>query len=444
MTTPRTIAAGLLLTGCHDALASDGGSTSVADGSSSSGSGGDTDATSEPTGGPTTAGSMSASGSETEGSSSTTSGGGCEMSAECIDPANPICVDEACVPCTDDAECLAKGPGAPVCSDEGRCVACTPSNAGACEGVTPICNAVNECEGCDFHEQCAGTACDIATGACFAADCVVEVDGDGGADYQNIQAALVDGCVVLVHELDGVGVPYIGALSVDGIKVAILAADGEEPIVQGTGGNPSLSLTNDATVYVQGLTFSQNTVEGIRADGATLYLDRAQVVGNTGGGILLENAASSHLRNCFVRGADGFAAVTSDGSTVDILYSTLVGVLDTSPALTCDAGVVARNSIIVSRATGGDPDIACPAAITYSALELDYPGEGNVELGALTSGNQDTWFTSYMAGDFHLVNPPANLLTAALWQAGDPLVDIEGAARPSEVGTADVAGADLP
>jgi hypothetical protein len=209
---------------------------------------------------------------------------------------------------------------------------------------------------------------------------------------------------------------------------------------------PTLRVEDGAEVYVQSLTLTLNgngANPGITADGATLYLDRTQVVGNTGGGILLSNAAAGHIRNCFVRGADGFAAVTSDGSTAEILYSTLVGVLDTSPALTCDAGVEARNSIIVSRATGGDPDIACPAAITYSALELAYPGEGNVQLGALTSGNQDTWFTSYMMGDFHLNNPPAAVLTAAQWQAGDPLVDIDGEPRPTEPGP-DVAGADVP
>jgi hypothetical protein len=311
--------------------------------------------------------------------------------------------------------------------------------------VTPICNAVNECEGCDFHEQCAGTACDIATGACFAADCVVEVDGDGGADYQNIQAALVDGCVVLVHELDGVGVPYIGALSVDGIKVAILAADGEEPIVQGTGGNPSLSLTNDATVYVQGLTFSQNTVEGIRADGATLYLDRAQVVGNTGGGILLENAASGHLRNCFV-GGNGGGAMSSRGlgvvgSSLDILYTSVVrNDAGTDDSLSCNlaATVTARNSIFVGR----DPaSVNCtPLTATNSAFDEAIVGAGNVNVGAI----DNEWFEDVFTGELHLL--PAGLTVfadIAQWAAGDPLVDIDGEPRPTEPGP-DVAGADIP
>jgi len=309
-----------------------------------------------------------------------------------------------------------------------------------------VCNpALNECEGCSFHEQCAATACDIATGACFDEDCeVVEVDGDGGADYDNIQAAIADGCVVIVHELDGGGVPYIGALDVDGITVAILAADGEQPIVQGTGGEPSLELTGSATVYVQGLTFSGNTMaEGIRADGASVYLDRTQVIGNDGGGIVLTTGADGHLRNCIVgaNGANNFSPTTGirvADSTIDVVYTTLaLNQGDAEDSMQCtNAGGTFRNSI----ALGSDTMSYACAGVTTTNSAFDGPVGGNTNVGAL----QPSWFDNVASSVFTLTPAGGTAFgDIAQWAAGDPLVDIDGDARPTEPGP-DVAGADIP
>lgn len=417
----------------------------VAEGSSSSDTV-TTDVTSEPTGGPTTMGSMSASGSETDSTATTTTGGGaCEESSECMDPLAPICGATMCVPCLTDDECSAKDASAPVCADDGRCVACTPSNIGACEGTTPVCDAaLSECVGCGFHEQCPASACDIATGACFEEDCVVEVDGDGGAEYEDIQAAIVDGCVVIVHPLDG-GADY-PEIEVDGVSVAILGADpSNPPIVQGLGGSPSLSVTTGAVAYVQGLTFSGNTMaEGVSVNGANLYLDRTEIVANSGGGITLANSAIGHVRNCMVGGgaASDNPGILVEDSTLDALYSTIVGYDDgfgDGAALRCaDAMASARNSVFVKTGAGSDLDCGELAA-TYSAAENALPGTGNTALGAVTA----MWFVS-VTNDLHLNNPPAMLLTTGQWQLGDPPTDYDGDPRPVEGGAADVPGADVP
>jgi hypothetical protein len=331
-----------------------------------------------------------------------------------------------------------------VCGDDGRCVACTPSNIGACEGTTPVCDgAVNECVGCGFHEQCPASACDIATGACFEEGCVVEVDGDGGADYSNIQAAVADGCVVIVHELNG-GDTY-SQFEVDGVEVAILAADGEEPLVAGLAGNPSLSVTGGAVAYVQGLRFSGNTIaEGVSVNGANLYLDRSAVVNNTGGGIVLENDAMGDLRNSFVEGDADVVAMTVDGSAAEILYTTLGGQFD-APALTCTdpTEVTVRNSIVVSRAT--TTDIACPdATITYSATETLFAGTGNVAIGSFDMVDATTWFANYNGGNFGLTAAGEGVFAdIALWVVGDPPTDIDGDPRPTQDATPDVAGAEV-
>ena len=143
-------------------------------------------------------------------------------------------------------------------------------------------------------------------------------------------------------------------------------------------------------------------------------------------------------------GFSDVVAMTVDGSSADILYCTLGGQFD-APALACTGptSVTVRNSILVSRAV--TTDIDCDDAdISYSATELLVPGAGNVALGDMNMMDATAWFDGYNGGDFLLNNPPAAVLTAAQWQAGDPAVDIEGTARPDVDGTADVAGADVP
>jgi hypothetical protein len=424
-------------------LADDPDCEGVAEGSSSSDTVATTDVTSEPTGGPTTMGSMSASGSETESASTTTTGGGaCEDSTECTDPLAPICGATMCVPCLADEECLAKGSGAPVCREDGQCVACTPSNIGACEGTTPVCGALNECEGCGFHEQCPASACDIATGECFEEDCVVEVDGDGGAEYEDIQDAIVDGCVVIVHELNG-GVPYNENLEIDGIGVAVLRAEGEDPIVAGVAGNPSLSVTGGAVAYVQGLTFSGNTMaEGVSVNGANLYLDRSQIVANSATGITLANNAIAQVRNCFVAlNGNQFQddhGISVNSSSLDLSYSTVVANDGNgADSLECTAAVATvRDSILL----GADASsIDCPS-VDAASNALDEAAAGNVNVGALNPA----WFDSF-PDDFHLTPLGAGVFEElAQWNAGDPPADIDGDARPTEEGAADFAGADVP
>lgn len=424
----------------------------VAEGSSSSDSVSSVESTVDPSGDPTTepTGTMTMTGSETESSTVTATGpttdGGCVTSSECVDPLTPICEDMVCVACTDapvpDDACAEKGAGTPVCRDDGACVACTPANAGACEGTTPVCDgATNECGPCGFHEQCPGTACEIATGACFSDACVVEVDGDGGADYEDIQDAVMDGCVVIVHELDG-AMSYQEAVSIEGVTVAILGADGEDPVIQGVGGNPALTVSGGASAHVQDLAFRNSPVEGVVVDGANVYLDRTEVTNNTGGGIALTSEAIGQLRNCFVGGniADVAAIDVTDGATTEILYTTILAAdqFGDGAALHCTApGTVdVRNSLLAM--IGAPAEVQCAGA-TFTTSATESGASGTVPLGNV----MPSWFVN-LTNNFALNNPPAGLLNAAEWHVGDPATDIGGAPRPAVDGSPDAAGADLP
>ena len=68
---------------------------------------------------------------------------GCTTSAQCTNPAKPVC---------DTGDKL--------------CVACTAEDRGSCAGTAPVCaTATNTCTPCVAHSECASTAC-LPDGAC--------------------------------------------------------------------------------------------------------------------------------------------------------------------------------------------------------------------------------------------------------------------------------------
>lgn len=429
--------------GCVDVLPSTechavSGPMDESSGSGDSGTAGSTDGSSDTEVEPST------------GSTATTDGP-CTVDEDCTDAAAPYCDPAgACVGCDGteepDAACAGTDPGNPLCVG-GACVACTAEDASVCDAELLLCDEdANSCVACTEHGQCASGACELAVGRCFPADSTrLTVDGDvgSGADFASIVAAVAsvpDGGygVITVHELD-MADTYLGA-NIEGQTIALLAASGEAPIVQGTAGNPGLRVQGPETVlYVDGLRLSGNTAGlGLDVDGATVWLDRSRIVQNAGGGLLGSSAASLTLRNCFVGGgAQDVDAIAVNSSTLDMLYTTVGGggvLAGQARALFCGGGATAsaRNSILVS----ADPvsDVECPGVtLTTSATEADI---GNLDVA---------WFNGYAAGDFSLsASGTSTFADIAQWRDGDPAIDIDGDARPDVDGTADFAGADVP
>ncbi len=385
----------------------------------------------------------------------------CVDNQDCMDPGAPFCDDLSgeCVACDGvmdpDAACAEVDPLAPLCS-EGACVQCTVDDDLACGDLTPICDVeANTCIGCSEHEQCPESACNIAEGNCFDPANTVHVDGDedcGAGDgsevspYCDLGEALVaagDESLIVLHEMSTDPFRYVESNTV-AVSTAILAAAGEEPVIQGSGGSAALIVSASGQAFLGGVTISatQDNAPGVSIVTGQAWIERSRIVNNSGGGIVVDGGGSLVLENSFVGGnIDDVDAVLVIEGSAQINYSTVAGGGDfgeTASALTCDPGSVIsiRNSVFVAASAG--PELVCDdATVTSSALEGMV--EDNVALGDLDPG----WFADYLSGDFSLsdVHPPL-IDTAATWLDGDPATDINGDARPTTDGASDFAGAD--
>jgi hypothetical protein len=404
--------------------------------------------------------------SDTGESSSTTGPMPCMSDDECTNPEAPFCGTAGeCGTCdgtTDpDAACAGVDPLLPLCVGS-ECVACTPENPIVCDDQLLLCDGTtNACVPCTEHAQCGSGACELAVGRCFPEDFVVRVDGDAGAmpmpDYTSIAAAVAavdDGAhgVIIVHELDGSGsyqTAGMGLLIDGGKTIALLAAPGEAPIIQGTGSNPGLAVQGVGTIlYTDGLRVAQGTGLGLRVTEGFAWLDRSRIVGNDGGGVLAETSAQLTLRNCFVgQDATGQVAIAVNASNAILVSNTVLGGFGMNTiALQCTGGgaVDVRNSVFATLSPTAE--ITCPGAvISFSAAETNPGGEGSIALGAVDETIMGGLFLSYGTGDYHLAAEGVTTFAdVAHWTLGDPLTDIDGEPRPAVDGTADFAGADVP
>lgn len=398
--------------------------------------------------------SSEATGSET--SSSTTGPMPCRDNTDCAQVEAPYCSgDGECVACdqaTDameaDAACEQADAGLPVC-EAGTCVECTEAAAEACDGTMPVCDPdTNSCVACDEHSDCGEAACNLFTGACLPAEAVVHVGP--GQRFTSLNAAIdsfdagAEGTIV-VHQAN-----YDEAATVDGERVlAFLANADDVPLwVLNGGGSPQLTVSN-GTVLMEGIQMSGNADDvGLLVDGGRTWVDRGRLIDNNGGGIVAQNSAELVLRNCFVgQAVSNVDALVVEGASADVLYSTLTGAFN-SAALRCVTPIAldVRNSILVTE--GGTPpdEVDCSMAdITFSATEGSVAGDGNQGVGPFPSGMAETWFVGYGSGNYHLQNDgPSSFEGIAQWQVGDPIIDIDGDARPGTDGASDYAGADVP
>ena len=388
----------------------------------------------------------------------TTDGGGCVDDEDCTDGGAPFCSDEGeCVPCDQMPEpntaCADADPDRPVCS-EGTCVQCTPDDAAACNGQTPVCDNDNTCRACDEHFECPDSACHLDgpdVGACF--DVADVMTANSAAALASAVSGVNAGDDLVIMLSSGVDYNQTANAAVDA-EIALLGPSSAE--LTGTAGLPSLNVAGTAIVYVAGPSVASGDT-GVACSGTSVWLDDTEVRNNAQVGLDISGGCAAHLRRSVVRANSGGGVVVNGASfearnsavsnnlgsspgmqlfnsSIEMSYSTLVGNFasgGTPDTLQCTtpSGFV-RNSII---STESASSISGCAALDWDYNALDTSGLGATNddsIGAWDSG----WFAAPDSGDYHLTAAgEMTFMDIAQWQDGDPLADIDGDAISTDM-----------
>ena len=398
--------------------------------------------------------------SETSDVSSTTAPD-CTEDSDCSADA-PFCEIGTCLSCdhleAPDAGCAGLNPDLPLCVDE-ACVQCSERDATMCTGIVPICDtASHTCVGCTMHEQCPGSACDRIDGSCFPLDLVLHVDGDAGSCFLGDGSEMLPFCTIddaldaiapasrAMLRIAATALPYLEPIVIDGDRIVAIVPWGDDsPVLDMIDAAPTV-VVDGATAYLWRVRLEGNgSAPAIALEGAVAYVESTTVVLNSGGGLVVTADTELHLWNSVI-GANGTGlaeryAMELDASTFDVLDTTIAGNDSTGPAsLWCSGGATGtiRNSIVVGLEL---PSIQCAGVeVVTSAIDTaDLGGDDVLVLDEFNVG----WFVDAPAGDFHLVS---DTLFEALGVRvmGDPVVDLDGDPRPTRDGAPDVVGADVP
>lgn len=393
----------------------------------------------------------------------------------------PFCDESgACVDCTMIASCGAYTPDTPVCDPStGLCVQCSADDSSACAGTTPVCDVdAQACVKCSEHAQCASGACEFVSGACFPTDAVLWVDrqvtcgGDGTmaspfCEIQDAVETLAAGDPTVVRVKPG-ATAYKTKIDVAGGAVVAILGDGGAPTIDVT--NDALLVNDGARVYLDQLRFIGSSMtagkgvvclsgevwterveissrEAVAVDGidCKVHLRRSRVYLNPGGGLKL-NGGSAELENSFVV-SNGTQFSTYGGvfmnnlAQLTVLYSTLAGnnADANADSLHCSnpGFVTVRNSVVFGQSQA--TSVTCPMVESSDSVAdaTALMGTGVMTIAVASA----SWFKDPANGDFH-IKATAPFKDVAVWRAGDPTVDYDGADRPTTDATPDYAGAD--
>ncbi len=455
-----------------------------------------TDPTTGPdtTGGPTSGPDTSTTGPGTSATTDNTTGDpGCANDAACaaIDPGKPFCVDTVCVDCSGapdpDTACAGADNATPVCNpDSGQCVVCTADNKQLCTGDKPVCDAaLNECVGCTEHSDCADSACNMKTGACFGPEYVIWVDVAAPCDVGDGSMAMPFCQIAMALDKVAMNDPTVGwTIKIKAgnyVQQTLTVPDNAKLAILGDGGVAKLRGTTLATLqvglntelFLSKLSFSSNAddIGLVCVSGGEIYgtdtvftLNRQGYVGtdcsadfkrtvfykNTSGGLTAIGAGSTRLTNSYVsnNGSNAEALygglLMAQGQELHLVYSTVLNNLSEVGArsiqCTPDAGPAEiRNSVVIAFVA---PSIDCASAtIEHSAID-DGKVDGDTNIQAMMADAMN-WFDPQVAG-IYKAKADTPLKDLAMWMDGDPKMDFNGDARPATNGSMDYAGADRP
>lgn len=424
----------------------------------------------------------------TTSGSTTTAGSDCDPGGDgtpdpSCPPDQPYCVAGDCFACG-GIDCAGLTPEQPLCDQAtGLCAACL------CDDASPVCDPeAHTCSGCTAHSDCPSSACDLWTGACFAAADTLWVDDDGDCDdagpgdqakplcglgvaFERVVAAPpghqavrvhpgsynvlsplrapADHVVALVH---ATGAPGDAPVKITAMSSALAVDPGGKFIVD------ALNVTKsgaDAFTCTMGaarldrLTVSMATMHALAADACELVVRRGVLVSNVVGGAIL-SGGTLRLENTYIsqngNAQTGEGGVyLANGAAIDAVYSTWVenrGQAGTPFAVACSDDVAkekvaVRNSLAINL---GFNTLCDGATVEHTGWSTDMATGDNMAIALADLANYLTPDDS-LPGVYRVVEG-AGLEVLGAWEQGDPVIDFDGDSRPARDNAPDYAGAD--
>ena len=322
----------------------------------------------------------------------------------------------------------------------GVCVQCTPVDATACVGATPVCGTDNLCGACGKHADCASAVC-LADGSCGSDANVAYVAATGigaactkeapcgtlaaavakGKAYVKVaagtvkepQVAVIDGKAVTIladdgakldrDNDDGAVIRVQGASDVKIFDLEITGASGSgaNGVELAASGSPKLALTRVKLTGNQGL--------GLSISGGSLLLTQSTVSGNLGGGVSITSGTFDITNNFIYRngsqdtttlGGLNLGIAVAAGNRLE--FNTIVdnraainsgGVICNVPTFTGSNNIIARNSLAGSTTVAGAQTTgACtyPTSLVQNdvmGLMLEHPDPPGPFSYKLTTGS---------------------------------------------------------
>jgi parallel beta helix pectate lyase-like protein len=391
--------------------------------------------------------------------------------------------------CTQDEQCTNS---TPVCDiTRSMCVPCMQGKVGACGGATPVCGVDEACHPCSMDAECASQTC-LPDGSCASPIDVLYVSPTGSPlatcmpdDHCSLPRALalIDGTkstirldpahynllatVMLSNDLHLVGrgaildrnapdsgaVLSIGAgthISLD--YVTVTGGDGD--------GGDGITCTS-ATLTLREVTIQSNAGNAIIGSRCQLVVSHAQLLNNQGAGIAASQSDVVLVRS-LVAGNASVGLTLTFLTTYDIENNVIVknggpngqgGVSMTGIGGSTGRRVFAFNTVSQNSGPFGsvsgvlcDPSIGVPLAMT-SNLVVNNAGSAQISGGACIWTYSDLFpgpvsGTGNLSSDPLFVDPAHNnfhlQLASPVRDAADPAatlaVDIDGDVRPQGAG----------
>ncbi len=351
---------------------------------------------------------------------------GCTSNVQCGDPANPLCINQACVACSvgSAGACAEATPAKPMCAPSGACVACL--SHGDCSGDTPICEGgacvacgdaaagkcgerdaalsvcqsnTGRCVGCVANADCANATSPICRNntcagcvsdpECVAAKgaepgvCLAHLDGRCAAAADVVYAKNDPGtCSDNAAEAGGVGKPFCSVQDAIGDavgknKAAVVMRGGQVKMTFAQPGKTLLVVGQEGAAFAPGFGGS-----AISATGGNLWVRSVNARGSESVGVVATGTNTQlHLQNMVITGNAGGVLIDGAGFSIEntIVAENKVG----------QSGAVSFGGIFINNPPGAGPKRLRHVTVVGN-MQVGISCSAQIEgVGVVVSGNSE-------------------------------------------------------